>query len=166
MQLDREAASPGLLTVAVFRVQVHRVHGFYGSEDSEQGNIDGVCAMLSTLFSHDSEVEGTITERGRVYNIKREARFRSYAAGSWGCNMPKAGEGKDPINYPWSWCWLVVPNENPQLVRSAPPTAAKVVRSETCMTRCRSLLLVPLVRRMSAWCSAPAGSTLDSRWAM
>ena len=54
--------------------QIYRVHGFYGSEDAEAGNIDGVCTMLSTLFSHDSEVEGTITERGRTYVIKREPR--------------------------------------------------------------------------------------------
>lgn len=30
---------------------VHRIHGYYGSEDSEASNIDGLCTMLSTLFA-------------------------------------------------------------------------------------------------------------------
>eukprot|EP00455_Lapot_gusevi_P009635 TRINITY_DN1432_c0_g1_i2.p1 TRINITY_DN1432_c0_g1~~TRINITY_DN1432_c0_g1_i2.p1 ORF type:complete len:511 (-),score=122.50 TRINITY_DN1432_c0_g1_i2:17-1363(-) len=87
----------------------HRVHGFYGSQDSEETNKQH-CAIVSTLFGYNSEVEGTIRVEDKVYTITRSPRYRAYAAGSWGCELPG---GNPPIKYPWSWAWLVIPNAFP-----------------------------------------------------
>lgn len=104
-------ASGSLPGAAVeWELDIRRVHGFYGSEDQEQGNIDGFCATVSTLFGYHSVVTGSITDGNNTYEIGDEGgRFRAYAAGSWGCNLPGGQAHHDPVDYPWSWLWLVMP---------------------------------------------------------
>lgn len=35
-------------------------------------------------------------------------RFRAYAAGSWGCQLPN---GRPAVDYPWTWFWLSIPGD-------------------------------------------------------
>jgi hypothetical protein len=88
----------------------YRIHGVYQSEDQEEGNKGDVCTMVSTLFGYNSEVQGTIKVGDEVFEITRTSRYRAYAAGSWGCQLPN---GNPPLRYPWSWFWLVVPGATP-----------------------------------------------------
>lgn len=91
---------------------VTRVHGYYGSEDGEQAQTTGYCAATSTLFGYHSKVTGVIREGDVEYDItdaQGVGRFRAYAAGSWGCALPEGPASEDPVNYPWSWAWLVLP---------------------------------------------------------
>lgn len=91
-------------------VTVRRISGNYGSLDTED---PGTCLMTSTLFGYHSAAEGTVRPAGGVapqLNVTLSPRYRAYAAGSWGCQLPT---GDPPIEHPWTWFWLVLPGEDP-----------------------------------------------------
>lgn len=52
--------------------------------------------------------------------------------------MPQGIEGSDPKDYPWSWMWLVVPNEDVQKVPRVYAREREKVRALCC---CSPLLL-------------------------
>jgi hypothetical protein len=82
-----------------WNITFYRVHGSYLSQDLE-GSVDkSICNFGgSSLYGHNVEAEGTITVGKKVYTISRTSRYRGYAAGSWGCDLP---QGKPPVDYPW-----------------------------------------------------------------
>ena len=53
---------------------------------------------------------GAVGWAGRQHSVTRSRRFRAYAAGSWGCQLPT---GDPPIEHPWTWFWLVLPGADP-----------------------------------------------------
>jgi len=93
-----------------FNLTFHRVHGLYGFDDDAEERNTRECYMLSSLWGYNSEIEGTINEGERHYEITRSSRYRGYAAGSWGCMFPT---GVPAIQFPWSWLWLIIPGETP-----------------------------------------------------
>jgi len=102
-----DGASP--IVATSWNLLIHSEAGHYGALDQESAQ----CLLTSTLFGYHSTAEGIITAiraDGSVseFHINRSKRFRVYAAGSWGCMLPT---GPEPINYPWTWLWLIIPAE-------------------------------------------------------
>jgi len=95
-----------------WNLKVHRLNGYYGALDQESKD----CMLSSTLFGYHSQTSGQVLLTPKAApkvpapaptEITRTARFRTYAAGSWGCHLPY---GTPAIEYPWTWFWLVVPS--------------------------------------------------------
>jgi hypothetical protein len=97
----------GKLPDIEWSLTVTRVNGYYGGLDGENPS---QCFMASNLFGFHSLARGWIVSRGRRHEVNETARFRAYAAGSWGCELPG---GEPAIEYPWTWFWLVVPRSDP-----------------------------------------------------
>ena len=87
-------------------ITIHRVSGYYGGLDTEDPS---QCFMNSYLFAYHSTVTGTFTSLGKTYEVTNSPRFRVYAAGSYGCELPT---GDPPIEYPWTWFWLIIPGQD------------------------------------------------------
>jgi hypothetical protein len=84
-----------------------RQHGHYNGVKKDATKS---CAIASNLFGYNSVVQGYVESAGERYDIDSSARFRAYAAGSWGCMLPT---GDPAIDHPWTWLWLVIPGETP-----------------------------------------------------
>jgi len=86
-----------------------RVNGWYsgGSENPK------LCHQTSTMYAYHSKVSGSIVSKGRKFELDpspTSVRFRAYGGSTWGCYLPF---GTPPIEYPWTWIWLVIPNADP-----------------------------------------------------
>lgn len=93
-------------------ITFHRVHGVYLGEANEAGNAASGdrCLVVSNLFAYNSLVSGYVKENDQLIRFDVDGqdknRYRAYAAGSWGCQLPT---GSPAVNYPWTWFWLVIP---------------------------------------------------------
>jgi len=97
-----------------FDLMIRRVNGnFIGNDMVPNQQTD--CGVMSTYYGYHSLASGTI--RSRVpkstewhdYKITQTKQFRAYAAGSFGCHLPF---GVPPIEYPWYWFWLIIPQDD------------------------------------------------------
>jgi hypothetical protein len=90
-------------------LKLDRVHGAYLSQDQEVSAAE-LCKVVSTLWGYNSAPTGTIRIGSQVFDISNteKSRFRTYAAGSYGCELPS---GEPAVEYPWSWFWIVIPGE-------------------------------------------------------
>ena len=93
-----------------FHLTFHRIHGMYTGLDSEQSNVNRYCVLISNHFAYDSRVSGwwSSSASNNVTFVADSDRYRGYAAGSWGCQLPHTST-QPPITHPWTWLWLVVP---------------------------------------------------------
>ena len=92
-----------------FHVTLHRLHGMYSGEESEESNVKN-CLISSNIFAFNSRASGWWSS-GPEHNVSFSAsseRFRAYGGASWGCQLPHT-DSKDPLHYPWTWVWLSVP---------------------------------------------------------
>jgi len=97
-----------------FDLTIRRISGNFMGDDMVS-NQQKDCGVMSTYYGYHSQAEGSI--RSRVpksstwssYQITLTKQFRAYAAGSFGCHLPF---GLPPIQYPWYWFWLVIPQED------------------------------------------------------
>lgn len=89
---------------------VHRVNGWFGGRGSDNPKL---CHQRSTMYAYHSRVGGKIVAMGKTYEMNpspSDTRYRVYAGSTWGCYLPF---GTPPIQYPWTWLWLVIPNADP-----------------------------------------------------
>lgn len=107
LKADFSADKTNVDTPVSWDLTFHRLHGLYPNPESQEDNDKAMCLLASTLWGYNSEVEGTITAGDKVFTVSRNSRFRAYAAGSWGCDLPN---GRPAIEYPWTWFWLVIPD--------------------------------------------------------
>jgi hypothetical protein len=85
----------------------HRIQGLFTGEMQEQSNRD-FCTIVSYLFAYNSYITGYLIEDSVIYNFTDSSRYRAYAAGSYGCQLPN---GSPAHLFPWTWFWLVIPGE-------------------------------------------------------
>jgi len=97
-----------------FDLTIKRVNGnFIGRDMIENQQND--CGVMSTYYGYHSVAAGSIRSRAKDttawkdYSIVHTKQFRAYAAGSFGCHLPF---GIPPIEYPWYWFWLIIPNDD------------------------------------------------------
>lgn len=52
----------------------HRIHGMYGGQDQEEGNKAELCFIVSTLFAHNSRVQGVFRSAEQEFRFEDKPR--------------------------------------------------------------------------------------------
>lgn len=108
--LDGAAIAPGM--EIEWDLMIYRIYGWYGQPDFEPQLKDNGVISWNT-YAHTSEVEGTITVNGVVYEFERTPRYRAYCDMNWGENFPAGLACEDAIDYPWGWYYANLPDADP-----------------------------------------------------
>lgn len=86
-------------------LMIYRIYGWYGQQDLPPSGL-----IQWNTFAHASEVEGNITVGNTTYKISRNENYRIYCDENWGSNYPSGQPYENPIDYPWGWYYVGLPN--------------------------------------------------------
>jgi hypothetical protein len=107
--IEGAPVDPGV--VVKWDLMIYRIYGWYGQQDLEDELREGNISW--NTYAHTSEVEGTITVDGVTYTFERTPRYRAYCDMNWGQDFPSGWPNEDPVDYPWGWYYVNLPDADP-----------------------------------------------------
>jgi len=100
-------------TVIEWDITYHRIYGWFGQPDFEIFDEFDPVIMWNT-YTHNSQVEGTITINGEKFILDKSERFRGYGDMNWGGQFPAPPTGDESdLAYAWGWYSACQTNPNP-----------------------------------------------------
>lgn len=99
-------AIPGARIVDI-DVTLYAIHAAYVNKNAEIESTEECSIGGSILYGINMETEGHMRFGEHNFVFSRSPRFRVYGGASYGCTLP---QGQPPIEFPWSWSWVVIPD--------------------------------------------------------